>query len=1077
MIKSFGRWLAGAGLLAGMAIQAADQPPFEPPLEPVTNVLQVVKRAAQNPNTAYSIHLQGDVLWADPARGELVLRDASGTEQLQMDLRGQSVQPGQRVRLDGVGTIAVRASGFQLGIMGPVVDDDGIHIMTERSGSVYLRAGLHPLRVDYFNGPEGYGLKVEYQGPGLPRQDIPDAALFRVPPGAADSTTPVQHINAATKFLAGLDYACYPAPGEALPDFGQMTALKTGTVSNFNLGVLVQPEHVGLRFTGWLQVPRDGLYTFYLTSDDGSQLSLAEPPFYCEAVGPAQLPEPRPMTIGQIWTETDYQRVVVQGKVTFVSERSDGWTLELTAETGSLQMELAEVGGAGIPPEGFGQGARATALKPAGLMNSWVQVVGLCKKAYDVAGQKVGGILLVSGRHEIQILRPSELAPLPTSSRMSSPPMLTRAEEVHQLSREEAKRGYPVKLRGVVTCLLPERQAFTIQDASRGIYVQDYSPSRVVPPKIGNFVEIEGKTDSGLFAPIVGIDRVQVLGVGRLPQPVHPAWDQLLNGSLDGQYVELQGIIASVNTNGVTLLTGGGPIRLDLRVVGMQTADLDRYEDAVVRLRGCLFASWDYLTHQMKMGEIRIYGAEISVDQPAPADLFAIPRKTMAELLQFNPQASLFQRVKVTGQIIHAQARDYFLMDGKNGLKFILKKPVPGLECGDLVEVVGFPSLNGASPLLHEAVARKIGHAALPPPVKLQPGDLIRDEYDSTRVSVDGMLESVRETPGGLALEVRTGERAFLARLNAKTDTVRSLPAGCRLDLVGVYLGEGGDRAAGQDITSFELLLNSPEDIRVLARPPWWTLERLLVVIGILFCVLTAAALWITQLHRMVEQRTTELEAQIRQRQRVEQQGTLERERTRIAQDLHDELGSGITEISMLAVRAKLAAVSDERESRYMEQVREKAREMVATLDEIVWAINPRHDSLASLVSYFCLYADRFLGLANIAWRLEEQSGSSDCLVDSPRRHQLFLTFKEALTNVVRHSGATEVRLSIHSEAGQVRLTVADNGRGFAPSPPTEEMDGLANMRARIEKWGGRFEISADTGQGTIVRIHMPLSS
>ena len=220
------------------------------------------------------------------------------------------------------------------------------------------------------------------------------------------------------------------------------------------------------------------------------------------------------------------------------------------------------------------------------------------------------------------------------------------------------------------------------------------------------------------------------------------------------------------------------------------------------------------MTHQVKVGEIRVYGAEISVDQPAPADLFSLPLKTVAELLQFNPQAGVFQRVKVSGQIIHAQAPEYYLMDGKNGLRFILKKPVPELEAGDRVEVVGFPELSGASPLLHEAVARKIGHAALPEPArKLQPDNLIRAEYDSTRVKVDGLLVSVRETPAGQALEMRSGVRTFMARLNARNDSVRSLAPGSRLELIGVYLGEGGNRAVGQDITSFELLLNSPADI------------------------------------------------------------------------------------------------------------------------------------------------------------------------------------------------------------------------------------------------------------------------
>ena len=179
----------------------------------------------------------------------------------------------------------------------------------------------------------------------------------------------------------------------------------------------------------------------------------------------------------------------------------------------------------------------------------------------------------------------------------------------------------------------------------------------------------------------------------------------------------------------------------------------------------------------------------------------------------------------------------------------------------------------------------------------------------------------------------------------------------------------------------------------------------------------------------------------------------------------------------MLAARAKFTTASDGKQNRYLEQVREKAREIVTSLDEIVWAMNPAHDSLASLVSYFCLYAERFLSLANVTWRLEGPPVSAELAVDSRHRHQLFLVFKEALTNVVRHSGATEVRLGIQVKQGELRLFIADNGRGLPSNARTEEMDGVNNMRSRIEKLGGRFEIAGEAGQGTTVRFHVPAKS
>jgi len=211
-------------------------------------------------------------------------------------------------------------------------------------------------------------------------------------------------------------------------------------------------------------------------------------------------------------------------------------------------------------------------------------------------------------------------------------------------------------------------------------------------------------------------------------------------------------------------------------------------------------------------------------------------------------------------------------------------------------------------------------------------------------------------------------------------------------------------------------------------------------------------------------------------RQRVEHQRAMEEERTRIAQDLHDELGSGITEMSMLAARAKSTAAANETRGQHLDQVGIKARELVTALDEIVWAMNPRHDSLASLISYFSLYADRFLGLANISWKLDAPGLQVDLPIDSKRRHQLFLAFKEALTNVVRHSGGSEVQIKILDCNQQLQLRILDNGRGLPPDLASRETDGIANMRSRLEKLGGRIEITNNTPQGTSLLFELPVT-
>jgi len=508
-----------------------------------------------------------------------------------------------------------------------------------------------------------------------------------------------------------------------------------------------------------------------------------------------------------------------------------------------------------------------------------------------------------------------------------------------------------------------------------------------------------------------------------------------------------------------------------VRRAGVKPGPLEQYQNAVVRLRGCVFADW-LPDLRLKVGQVRMYDVDIIVDQPAPADLFSIPATTAAALTRFDPAFDFSRRAKVAGQVVYVRGTDYFMMDGHRGLRFVAGQPL-GLVAGDVVEAVGYPELSGAGPVLRSAVARKTGHAPLPEPARLVPDDLIRASLDASRVRIEGLLTSSKQTQTNLLLEMQAGAWRFLARLNMPT-TAPPPRNGSRLELTGVYCAQGGYSALGADFAPLDLLINLPTDIRVLARPPWWTLQRLLVIVGMLVCAVALMVLWITQLRRQVEERSAELARQIQHREHVERQRTLEAERARIAQDLHDQLGSEIATVSMLASRAQLASATDDKRARYLDQVRAKAREMVASLDEIVWAMNPGHDSLASLESYLGRYAGRFLELANIAWRFEVPA-AADCPVDSRQRHQLFLAFREALANVVHHSGATEVRLSLQIENRELRLTVADNGRGLAPGQRTPEMDGLSNMRSRIEKLGGRFEISSESGRGTTVQFSVPL--
>jgi signal transduction histidine kinase len=177
----------------------------------------------------------------------------------------------------------------------------------------------------------------------------------------------------------------------------------------------------------------------------------------------------------------------------------------------------------------------------------------------------------------------------------------------------------------------------------------------------------------------------------------------------------------------------------------------------------------------------------------------------------------------------------------------------------------------------------------------------------------------------------------------------------------------------------------------------------------------------------------------------------------------------------LLGGLAQRSNTTPERVRDHLVHITDKARDMVTSLDEIVWSLNPKHDSLGSLSKYFCEYAQQFLQLTPIRCRMEVAEDLPDCPLTSEQRHHLLLAFKEALTNVVRHAQATEVRLGIAAVNGTLIVTVTDNGQGLAAPANNTGGDGLANLSRRLEQLGGRCEMQSAAGAGTSVRLVLPL--
>lgn len=210
---------------------------------------------------------------------------------------------------------------------------------------------------------------------------------------------------------------------------------------------------------------------------------------------------------------------------------------------------------------------------------------------------------------------------------------------------------------------------------------------------------------------------------------------------------------------------------------------------------------------------------------------------------------------------------------------------------------------------------------------------------------------------------------------------------------------------------------------------------------------------------------------------RSEARRVLEVERTRIARDLHDDLGAGLAQINISSGLVATEGIDPAFIPPLLEGIGTRSRELITALDEIVWAVNPKNDSLASLATYLCQYAKNFLNPAQIACRLAVDPELPDLPLAADQRHGLFLAFAEALHNAVSHSGASEVSIGIAYQAKAIHLSVIDNGCGLPGGTLAPGADGLANMQARLTQLGGTCLISSPTAGGTEIAFILPLPS
>ena len=441
--------------------------------------------------------------------------------------------------------------------------------------------------------------------------------------------------------------------------------------------------------------------------------------------------------------------------------------------------------------------------------------------------------------------------------------VLTKVAAVRSLSAAEAVRHYPVKLHGVVTFYDDVLFSRFIQDETGGIYL--YEPTNLPPMLAGQEVEVEGVTGPGEYAPVVVPSSVKVVGAGKMPAAQPVSMEQLVSGRVDSQLVEFSDIVRAVHFEKDTqyylidFVTGGERFTVYARQLPVaQPQDL---VDSTLKVRGVCATMFN---HQRQLFGVRLLVPEadgLVIEKPAPANPYDLPVKKINSLLQFTPEGDISSRVKVTGTVVYCVPGSAIcIQDDASGLYCqTLQRDV--VQPGDQVEILGFPAKGEYTPILEDAIYRKVGAGTEPKADAVDVNEILIGVHDSRLVQLPArVLDRVQRGVNQFLL-LQSSDFTFQAYLPQRlnNDELAAVQNGSEVMVTGICLIERGNNwQAGEKwrAASFHLLLRSPKDVTVLQGPAAIKSPDELLVAVVCGAIALGALLWVAVLRTKLRQQT-----------------------------------------------------------------------------------------------------------------------------------------------------------------------------------------------------------------------------
>lgn len=461
-------------------------------------------------------------------------------------------------------------------------------------------------------------------------------------------------------------------------------------------------------------------------------------------------------------------------------------------------------------------------------------------------------------------------------------PLLTRIIDIRKLNYKEAGRGYPVRIKGVITYFDPKMSMIFIQDETAAIYIQSLDTTMILQE--GKEYKVEGFSAPGDFAPIIRKPKFSSMRTALMPVAKNISLDQLATGDYDCLRVQVHGTVRTVqqvaNRWRLDLFNDGRRIQVFLPNLPNST-HIQSLPDARIRAQGICsiqVSPWGNVSG-FRVNVPSIEG--IIVEEPSHSNPFSTPLRPIRDIFRYTNQAEIGRRIRVEGTLLHQQpGKALYIKDATGSIPVPIKEMLP-VSSSDILSVSGYPIAGEFTPSLEDVMIKRLKSGPPPKPQILMNATEFSNNFQGDLVRIKAKLIDQWRNSGGQGLILQdSSHQPFEAFLENSSNNPASLALrnGSELDLTGIYLMQ----ATATQKNGFQLLLRTVDDVLLIKAAPWWTTKYLFWAFGILLFLILAGVAWASMLKIRVNRQTQIIQ------QRLESEAALEKKYQELFEKAND---------------------------------------------------------------------------------------------------------------------------------------------------------------------------------------------